>query len=240
MALVSQVKLRSSSLPWEICRTSVFFSLTANLANTLGLFSMRSKPVAIKAGIWRLYEQCGRDVSVCLTADVFMDHLSSTLLPWTRLTSLARFVLSDGTPAPFLCCDSLTCSAALMQLCHAERAHSFIPCLLTSRGQGSRRQGWLPSSGTGLLQSHCPSLLLKSWDELRGSVLPGLLGSLLHAGPCLGCKGFGWKLVHLPGEFNFSLSNSMTSKDVPSEQCGGLWQWLYGRKSVLVLSLFGK
>lgn len=134
----------------------------------------------------------------------------------------------------------ILCSAALMQLCHAERAHSFIPCLLTSRGQGSRRQGWLPSSGTGLLQSHCPSLLLKSWDELRGSVLPGLLGSLLHAGPCLGCKGFGWKLVHLPGEFNFSLSNSMTSKDVPSEQCGGLWQWLYGRKSVLVLSLFGK
>lgn len=51
MALVGQVKLRSSSLPWEICRTSVSFSLIANLAHTLDLFSMTSKPVAVKAGI---------------------------------------------------------------------------------------------------------------------------------------------------------------------------------------------
>lgn len=179
----------------------------------------------------------------CLTADAFMDHLNSTLLPWTRLTSLGRFVLPDGTPAPFLCCDSLTCSAALMQLCHAERAHSLIPCLLTSHGQGSRRQGWLPSSGTGLLQGHCPSLLLKSWDELRGSLLPGLLGSLLHLGPCLSCKGFGWKLVqplapHISlGSFIFPCITPWHQKmclqssveDCDNDFVGGrvCWCWVY-------------
>lgn len=58
------------------------------------------------------------------------------------------------------------------------------------------RDGFHPQ-GTGLLQESLAFSLLKAWDELRGSLLPGLVGSLLHLDPCLGWAGFGWKLVQL-------------------------------------------
>lgn len=120
-----------------------------------------------------------------------MDHLN-LFHPWTRLTSLGgvSVLLSDEmqeTPALFLCCDSLTCSAALMQLCHAERLIPSLPVFFPDTTWARQQKaGMAPIfRGWDCGRGHCSFLLLKAWDELRGSLLPGLpasAGSVLRLG----------------------------------------------------------
>lgn len=74
-----------------------------------------------------------------------------------------------------------------MQLCHAERLIPslpvFFPDITWARQQ---KAGMAPIfRGWDCGRGHCSFLLLKAWDELRGSVLPGLpasAGSVLRLG----------------------------------------------------------
>lgn len=82
--------------------------------------------------------------------------------------------------------------------------HAALPCWkgysLSSNITWTRQQkaGIAPIlRGWDYCRAHCSSLLLKAWDGLRGSLLPGLDGFLLHLDPWLGWEGFGWELVQL-------------------------------------------
>lgn len=160
------------------------------------------------------YGQCDRVVNVCLTADGFhgpspmtdgFHGPDSTL--WVGRSVLPSDKIQE-TASPFLCCDSLMGSIALMQVCHTGGTPSLL--LLSSTIIWARQQkaGMVPVlRGWDCYSCHWPSSLLKAWDKPRGHPLLGHICFLLHLNQRLGWAWFGWKLVqHLVPYISWGIS----------------------------------